>query len=173
MTKVLVDGTYQELTQEELEERYPTPSSSMPPPSDTRRIEALEAVSSISFSVLAEAGSIDDATATEHAEQFGAWESGVSYKVGDMRRHGEQLYRCVQAHTSQDDWTPDTAASLWSRVGDPAEEYPEWSQPLGAHDAYALGDRVTRDGKHWVSIVDSNVWEPGVYGWEEVGADDN
>ena len=77
-------------------------------------------------------------------------------------------YRCVQAHTSQDDWTPDAAASLWSKVGNPAEEYPAWSQPIGSHDAYGEGDKVTHNEKKWVSTCNANVWEPGVYGWEEV-----
>ena len=95
------------------------------------------------------------------------WEAGVSYAVGNIRRYDGQLYRCVQAHTSQADWTPDTAVSLWVRIADPADEWPEWSQPVGAHDAYQTGDKVSHGGQHWVSTVDGNVWEPGVYGWEK------
>lgn len=143
----------------------------MKTPTEAERIAALEAVSSIAFVTLAEAGSIDDVTATEHAEQFAEWASNVAYPVGALRRYDGQLYRCVQAHTAQDDWTPDAAVSLWSKVGDPSEEYPAWSQPVGAHDAYGIGDKVTYNGKHWVSTAAANVWEPGVYGWEEVGAD--
>ena len=52
-------------------------------------------------------------------------------------------------------------------VSDPAEEWPEWSQPVGAHDAYSKDAKVSHNGKHWISNVDSNVWEPGVYGWTE------
>ena len=89
--------------------------------------------------------------------------------VGQIRRYTDgKLYKCVQAHTSQADWTPDTAASLWTPVSDPAEEWPEWSQPVGAHDAYSKDAKVSHNGKHWTSTVDSNVWEPGVYGWTEV-----
>ena len=66
------------------------------------------------------------------------------------------------------DWTPPATASLWKEIGDPTVEYPEWSQPLGAHDTYALGDKVAHNGKRWVSTAANNVWEPGVYGWEEV-----
>lgn len=58
--------------------------------------------------------------------------------------------------------------SLWTPVSDPAEEWPEWSQPVGAHDAYSKDAKVSHNGKHWTSTVDSNVWEPGVYGWTEV-----
>jgi len=79
-----------------------------------------------------------------------------------------QLYRTVSEHTSQADWTPDVSASLWVKVGDPTEEYPAWSQPIGSHDAYAMGDKVSYGEKHWVSTVDGNVWQPGIYGWEEV-----
>ena len=67
--------------------------------------------------------------------------------------------------------TPDTAVSLWVSISDPAEEWPEWSQPLGAHDAYEQGAKVSHNGKHWISDVAANVWEPGVYGWT-AAADD-
>lgn len=121
----------------------------------------------IVFVTLAEAGSIDPTTAAEHADLFAEWAFPVGYTVGQIRRYQGTLYKCVQAHTSQADWTPDTASSLWSKTSDPAEEWPEWSQPVGAHDAYSKGAKVSHKEKHWISTVDSNVWEPGVYGWEE------
>lgn len=91
----------------------------------------------------------------------------VEYVSGDIRRYNGLLYRCVQAHTSQATWTPEAAASLWTRIADPAQEWPEWIQPTGAHNAYAKGAKVSHNGKHWISDVDANVWEPGVYGWTE------
>lgn len=132
------------------------------------RQTSAELATSIAFVTLAENGHIDEVTATEHAELFSPWASGVAYPVGALRQYGDELYRCVQAHTSQDDWTPATAASLWSRVGDPTEAYPAWSSPIGAHDAYGTHDTVSHAGKRWISTVDGNVWEPGVFGWEEV-----
>ena len=90
----------------------------------------------IVFVTLAEAGSIDDATAAEHADLFAEWAYPVAYKVGQIRRYNGALYKCVQDHTSQAEWTPDTASSLWAGTSDPAEEWPAWSQPVGAHDAY-------------------------------------
>lgn len=122
---------------------------------------------SIAFVTLAEAGSIDDVTAGEHMDVFSTWASAVAYTVGNLRTYNGKLYRCVQAHTSQDDWTPDVAASLWAVTGDPAEEWPAWSQPVGAHDAYNEGDKVTHNEKRWISDANGNVWEPGVYGWTE------
>ena len=91
---------------------------------------------------------------------FEAFDADIEYK--------DVLYKCVQAHTSQIDWSPDKTPALWAKAGDPAVEYPEWSQPVGAHDAYMTGDKVSHSNKNWISIVDSNVWEPGVYGWNEV-----
>lgn len=129
--------------------------------------ESASAVASITFVTLAEGGQIDDVTAGEHVDLFSPWAAGVAYAVGNIRTHGDKLYRCLQAHTSQEDWTPDAAASLWALIADPAEEWPAWSQPVGAHDAYDIGDQVSHGGKHWVSDVGGNVWEPGVYGWRE------
>lgn len=111
---------------------------------------------------------LDDKQADENSVLFLVWESGVPYAIGDRRRYNGLLYRCVQAHTSQDDWTPDATPALWVRCAEPADEYPEWVQPTGAQDAYANGDKVSHNEKHWVSNVDNNVWEPGVYGWDAV-----
>ena len=129
--------------------------------------EQRQNAAAIAFVVLAESGSIDDVTASEQATLFSEWVPGVKYAVGQLRRYGDTLYRCVQEHTSQEGWEPDKAASLWSATSDPSEEWPEWSQPIGAHDAYSAGAKVSHDGKHWTSDLDGNVWKPGVSGWTE------
>ena len=133
-------------------------------------MEETRKATEIAFVTLAESGSIDAVTAGEHKSLFETWQTGVAYTVGQLRNWGNKLYKCVQAHTSQAGWDPDKAASLWSAASDPAEEWPEWSQPVGAHDAYAKGDKVSHNGKHWTSTADANVWEPGVYGWTEATA---
>ena len=117
----------------------------------------------------AAAAEVSDTTAVTVPELFAAWDAGgASYAVGDRVRYGELLYRCLTAHTSQESWTPDAAPSLWVRIDDPAVEWPEWRQPSGSTDAYPKGSKVSRKGKHWVSDLDNNVWEPGVSGWSEV-----
>ena len=115
-------------------------------------------------------GGATDHQALDAPELYPAWRAGVSYTAGDRLRYNGTLYCCLQAHTSQGDWTPDTAASLYKRVGFDDAGMPIWTQPLGAADAYNQGDKVSHNGKIWVSTVDNNVWEPGVYGWEEVTA---
>ena len=110
---------------------------------------------------------LDDGKAAECAALYRPWEGAGAYAVGDMRRYGGLLYRCLTAHQGQDSWAPNVSPSLWVRVDDPAVEWPEWVQPTGAADAYASGAKVSHDGKRWVSLVDANTWEPGVYGWEE------
>ena len=119
------------------------------------------------FVKMAEAEEFDDVTITEHAEQFPEWAYPVNYAAGAICRYEGELYRCLQAHTSQETWTPTAAPSQWKEIGDPTGEWPEWSQPVGAIDTYPLGAKVSHNGKHWISTVDNNVWEPGVYGWEE------
>lgn len=108
---------------------------------------------------------LDDATALEVSDLYLPWEADTDYVVGDRRTYDGLLYKCVQAHRSQDDWTPDVTPALWVRVS--VEEWPEWVQPTGAQDAYNTGDKVSHNSKHWISDVDANVWEPGVYGWHE------
>ena len=107
---------------------------------------------------------LDDATALTGIELFPTW-GLISYSIGDRVQYNGTLYKCIQAHTAQSDWTPDTTPALWTVVT--VEEWPEWVQPAGAHDAYAKDSKVTHNGKKWISSYDANVWEPGVYGWEE------
>lgn len=132
------------------------------------QVREMNVTGGIAFVTLAEAGSIDPATAGEHAELFAPWAVPVAYAVGQLRRYTDgKLYKCLTAHTSQESWTPDASSSLWAAVSDPAEAWPAWVQPVGSTDAYPLGAKASHGGKHWVSTADANVWEPGVFGWDE------
>lgn len=131
------------------------------------QMSASVAVSNSAFVCLAEQGGIAPAVMAEHVDVFAAWAYPVNYKVGNIRQYSGKLYKCLQDHTSQEAWTPDTAPSLWVAVSDPAEEWPEWVQPVASTDAYPQGAKVTHSGKRWTSDVAANVWEPGVYGWTE------
>lgn len=111
---------------------------------------------------------LTDEEALTGIELFPLWKDSVTYVVGDRVRYGDTLYKCLTAHESQSSWTPSDSPSLWVRVDNPAEEYPEWVQPVGSTDAYPKGAKVSHLGKHWISTVDGNVWEPSVYGWDEV-----
>lgn len=108
----------------------------------------------------------DDETALIGKNLYPVWSSGIPVSVNDRYQYNDKLYKCVQAHTTQADWTPDKTPALWVEVS--LDEFPEWKQPAGAHDAYAKGDKVKHNGKKWESTADANVWEPGVYGWSEI-----
>ena len=111
---------------------------------------------------------LTDSEAFDVAELFPMWKVEHEYQTGDRVQYEAKLYKCLQNHTSQEDWIPSTAVSLWVEVSDPSIEFPEWVQPQGAQDAYAKGSKVSHSEKHWISDVDNNVWMPGVYGWTEV-----
>lgn len=113
-------------------------------------------------------GSLPDADALKAVELFQAWKPETDYVEGERVRHGGLLYRLIpEKHHSQADWPPDLTPAIWARVDDPGEEWPEWRQPL-PEEAYKAGAKVSHEGKHWINTHgDGNVWEPGVYGWEE------
>lgn len=117
------------------------------------------------------AESLDDETAEQNAFVFPSWEVGVEYKKDYKIRYNDVVYKVLQDHTSQSDWTPDTAVSLYVKVHqqDPQDEWPEWVQPTGSQDAYMTGDKVTFEGEHYISLIDNNVWSPKDYpqGWEK------
>lgn len=110
----------------------------------------------------------DDAEALEVQYLYPEWKSGKNYTAGYRVNHNGILYKVLQDHTSQDDWTPDAAPSLFAKVLIPdPDTIPEWEQP-DSTNTYSKGDKVTHNGKIWASDVNNNVWEPGVYGWSEV-----
>lgn len=112
--------------------------------------------------------SLSDSDALNGIELFPHWKSEFEYIVNDRVSYNDILYKCLTAHTSQASWTPDVSPSLWVRVDNPAEEFPEWIQPLGSTDSYPLGAKVSHNNKHWISEYENNIWEPGVFGWGEV-----
>lgn len=110
-------------------------------------------------------GTLDDSAALDSPELFPTWQDNTTYEIGQRVRHGNTLYRVLQGHTSQADWTPDVAYSLFAKVLISDEiTIPEWEQP-GSTNPYSKGDKVMHNDKTWVSDIDGNVWEPGVYGW--------
>ena len=111
--------------------------------------------------------SLADEDALSAVELFPTWEAGKSYEANARVLFNGKLYKVNQSHTSQEDWTPENTPALFSEVAMP-NEIPEWKQPQGAHDAYHIGDKVTHNGKTWVCTSDANVYEPGVFGWDEV-----
>jgi hypothetical protein len=118
-----------------------------------------------------QAANLDDDKAMEVADLYPAWESMKSYAVDEIIKYGvngdneTQLYKVIQTHTSQEDWTPDATPSLYKKIGFTDDGVGIWTQPLGASDAYMKGDIVSFENQTWTSDVDSNVWQPGVYGW--------
>lgn len=119
------------------------------------------------------AATLTDEQALEIATVYPAWQSGWAYSVGEVISYGTnslgdpQLYKVVQAHTSQADWTPDATPTLYDAFGLDESGYPLWAQPSGAHDAYGTGDIVNYNGTLYQSLIDGNVWSPDVYpaGW--------
>ena len=107
---------------------------------------------------------LDDETALTGVELFPAWVAGKAYAVNDRAQYNGTLYKCVQAHTSQSDWMPSATPALWKTVS--VDEYPEWIQPIGAHDAYNIGDKCSYNGQHYVCTSNANVYAPDVYGWD-------
>lgn len=115
------------------------------------------------------AESLPDEDALEAVELFPIWEPDTEYTTDERVSYADKLYRCVQSHTSQADWTPDATPALWTEVAKPGE-IPVWKQPSGAQDAYQTGDKVwypDKDTTVYISTVDNNVWSPLTYGWEE------
>ena len=119
------------------------------------------------------AKTLTDEQAMEVASVYDPYKVGVLYQADDLFTYGTndvgdpQLYRVVQTHTSQAEWTPDNTPALYSPIGLDESGYPVWSQPTGSHDAYNKGDIVNYNGKLYQSLIDGNTWSPDAYpdGW--------
>lgn len=119
-----------------------------------------------------QSANLPDDQAMEVADLYPEWVAMKAYAVDEIVKYGvnadgeTQLYKVIQAHTSQENWKPDVTASLYKAIGFTDDGVSIWTQPLGSHDAYAKGDVVSFEDQLWISTVDGNVWQPGVYGWE-------
>lgn len=101
-----------------------------------------------------------DETLIDNKSAFRLWSgNGLAVKAGEIYLYNDELYRVVQDHTTQRDWTPDITPALYTKIS--VEEYPQWVQPQGAHDAYKIGKKVSHNGKHWINTYDNNIYEPG------------
>lgn len=135
------------------------------------KIDASDTVASIVFTALAQNETLDDVTISEHAEIFPKWDENWTGKRGNIVIDEGYLYRSIHDVGVGQNVKPSENPSMWTPIGNPGEEFPKWSQPLGVHDAYGNEDKVLHNDKKWISIVDNNVWEPGVYGWDEYKED--
>jgi len=159
-----VNGVPRELTEEEAARlpRHSTESFERP-----IRGESIKRF----FQLAAQSMELPEEQSMEIADLYPAWEPDKRYTVGTIVKYGlnqdgeTQLYCVVQEHTSQSSWTPENTPSLFKGIGFTSAGVPIWTQPQGAHDAYANGDTVSHGGSIWVSDINGNVWEPGVYGW--------
>lgn len=114
---------------------------------------------------------LTDEQAIEVKELYQFWEVGVDYAVDDVRRHNDKLFRCLQAHTSQADWTPDAVPALWVEIA-AAGEYREIKDNMLPTEAFALGEIGWYKSKDnlWKSLIPANTYTPETYpsGWEQV-----
>lgn len=123
--------------------------------------------------LFAQSGNLSESNAMEIADLFEPYAVGKTYPVGYTFKYGvnadneTQLYTVLQEHISQEDWKPNETPSLYKAIGFTEDGISVWTQPLGTADAYMTGDVVEHNGAIWVSTVDNNVWEPGVYGWKK------
>ena len=109
-----------------------------------------------------------DETLIDNKAAFEFWRAGINAEKDKIYRYGENIYKCIQPHTTQEDWTPDKVPALFVKIS--LEEFPQWVQPTGAHDAYKKGAKVSDEGKRWISNKDVNIYKPGLVrgDWSEV-----
>lgn len=139
------------------------------PPTPKTEPDYDELIGAVKKMLSTQAEELSDEDALDVAALFPTWASklGMQVNVGERLWYDEKLYKVIQEHTTQSDWTPDTTPALYTEVS--IIEWPEWVQPTGAQDAYMTGDKVTFEGTHYISLIDNNTWSPAAYpqGWEE------
>lgn len=112
---------------------------------------------------------LDDDKASEVPFAYPYWKENHSYSINDRVRYNDILYKCLQTHRSQANWTPDVAPSLFGRILAPEGDIPEWEQP-DSTNGYMIGDKVRFEGRIYESLIDNNVYSPAAYpaGWREI-----
>ena len=91
------------------------------------------------------------------------WRAGIAVQVGDVFTYKGALWRCIQPHTTQDDWAPDLTPALWHRVEIIAEdEVRVWAAGID----YIVGDEVAypdAEGELYICLqahTSQEGWEP-------------
>lgn len=109
-----------------------------------------------------------DETLIDNKAAFSFWQPRIWVNTDEIYRFADDIYRVIQPHTTQDDWTPDKVPALFVKIS--VEEWPQWVQPTGAHDAYMKGAKVSDEGIHWISNKDNNIYKPGLVpgDWSQV-----
>ena len=62
------------------------------------------------------AASLDDNDAANAVKLFPTWTIGIAVTVGERYQYADKLYKVVQAHTTQADWTPDATPAMWAVI---------------------------------------------------------
>lgn len=144
----------------------------------SRMIRNAERISSLNFVNLAQKGEFDNTTILENAASFGAWQSGMRCIRGTIIWDNGDLYRALDdiEDNGEESEQPSILPELWQRIGNPADEWPIWSQWLSVGDMYQIGDKCSSVDYskqedltvyRWISTSANNVWRPGEYGWEK------
>lgn len=138
---------------------YVPPQVEPTPMTEPDTYEIMEAVKKMLSSSVTD---LSDEEALSVAALYPTWISklGEQVNTGERYWYDGKLYKVIQQHTVQDDWTPDVSVSLFTEVT--IEEWPEFVQPISSETAYMIGDKVTFNGQHYVSLIDNNVWSPEV-----------
>ena len=138
------------------------------PPQPQMEPDTEEIMQAVKRMLASSTENLSDEDALNVAALFPTWSSKIeeSVTVGERFWYDGKLYKVIQNHTVQEDWTPDNAASLFTEVS--IEEWPEFVQPVGSEDAYMIGDKITFNGNHYISLIDNNTWSPEAYpaGWQ-------
>lgn len=145
-----------------------TPPEVIPTPETEPDFETL--INAVKTMLESSAEELSDEDALAVAALFPTWISILNenkeIEVGKRLWYDGKLYKVIQKHTPQSDWTPDITQALYAEIS--VSETPDWIQPISAETAYNLGDKVKHNNKLWESDYNANVWEPGVYGWHEI-----
>ena len=135
---------------------------------ETAGIESVDEAAALREKINEIINAYSDEQAVDNIILFPAWLAGKRYIVGARVRYNEKLYKVLQEHTSQADWTPDVAVSLFAEIPTGEGDEPqEWVQP-DSTNPYMTGDRVKFEGHIYESLIDNNIWSPTAYpaGWQ-------
>lgn len=113
---------------------------------------------------------LSDEQASSALVLFPIWQVNKNYTSGERIRYNNKIYKVLQDHTSQANWTPTFSPSLFTAllIDEESNNILNWVQP-DSTNSYKNGDKVYHNDKFWISTMDGNIWEPGAVNapWKE------
>ena len=151
--KIFENGVIRDMTAEELAAMQD--AAAQAEAEEKRRHLSAEEVTAMLIRQQINTLTVDDQTALRMASFYPEWAEGQACAAGYKAQRGGKLWRCLQAHTAQNGWEPENAASLWEQICETHDGTKYDPIPYDGNMALESGKHYTQSGMTYLCSRDT------------------